>query len=71
MAHRAYHDAPPKPNRVAPALFTAAYVVVAALQTAFSLLISLGILRLIQYALIKRDPNSALGQGLTFFIGTV
>jgi len=46
-------------------------VVVAALQSALSLLIALGVLRLIQYALLNRNPNSALGQGLTFFIGTV
>jgi hypothetical protein len=46
-------------------------VVVAAIQSALSLLIALGILRLIQYALLNRNPTSAMGQGLTFFIGTV
>ena len=46
-------------------------MVVAVMQGALSLLIGLGVLRLIQYFLLNRNPNSALGQGLTFFIGTV
>jgi hypothetical protein len=35
-----------------------------------AVLIALGILRLIQYALLARNSDSALGQGLTFFIGS-
>jgi hypothetical protein len=46
-------------------------VVVAVIQSSLSLLIALGVLRLIQYALLSRDSTSAMGQGLTFFIGTV
>jgi hypothetical protein len=46
-------------------------VVVAVAQSALALLISLGVLRLVQVLLLRRNGNSALGQGLTFFIGTV
>lgn len=46
-------------------------MVVAVIQSSLSLLIALGVLRLIQYALLSRNSTSAMGQGLTFFIGTV
>jgi hypothetical protein len=46
-------------------------VVVSALQTTFTVLIALVVLRTIQALLLRRNGNSALGQGLTYIIGTV